>query len=125
MERAFALRLAGVEKAGALSAAELVVCLRHILGLRGYHWRRSGESEGTFPWGDKEPLSRECREWMASEYITDETARAVRAMLPPDISEEDAREMEQLLAAATVNIRNSLNRLWSAWYEQLEEGAVT
>ena len=102
MERAFALRLAGVEKAGALSAMELVVCLRHILGLRGYDWHRSGESEGTFPWGDKEPLSRECREWMAREYITDQTAQAVRSMLPPDISDEDVQEVDDLLAAAIV-----------------------
>lgn len=79
MERVFALRLAGAEKSGVLSPLELVVCLRHILGLRGYDWHRSGESEGAYPWGDKEPLSNECLEWLGREHITEASAQAGRA----------------------------------------------
>jgi hypothetical protein len=100
MERVFALRLAGAEKSGVLSPLELVVCLRHILGLRGYDWHRSGESEGAFPWGDKEPLSNECLEWLGREHITEASAQAVRELLPPDMSEEDVREMNGLLDVA-------------------------
>ena len=102
MERAFALRLAGVEQASELSPLELVVCLRHILGLRGYDWHRSGESQGAFPWGDKEPLSNECLEWLGREHITEASAQAVRGLLPPDMSEEDVREMKGLLDQALV-----------------------
>ena len=100
MERAFLLRHRGESEPGSLSPTELVVCLRHILGLRGYDWHRSGESEGTYPWGEKEPLSRECLEWLEREHITPASAQTVRALLPPDLAEEDAARMESLLAAA-------------------------
>ncbi|MBM3843965.1 MAG: hypothetical protein FJ397_12010 [Verrucomicrobia bacterium] len=100
MERAFLLRHRGEAEPGSLSPGELVVCLRHILGLRGYDWHRSGESEGTYPWGEKEPLSRECLEWLGREHITAASAQTVRALLPPDLSEEDAARMESLLTAA-------------------------
>lgn len=100
MERAFLLRHRGEAEPGSLSPGELVVCLRHILGLRGYDWHRSGESEGTYPWGEKEPLSRECLEWLEREHITAASAQTVRALLPPDLAEEDAARMESLLTAA-------------------------
>jgi hypothetical protein len=100
MTPAFRLRLRGEEHPGSLTPTELVVCLRHILLRRGYDWHRTGETEKAYPWGDGRPLSRECDDWLGTQYITPEVADLVRASLPLDLEKKKRDALEDLLTHA-------------------------
>jgi len=100
MEPAFRLRLQGEVQPGSLTTQQLVICLRHILLHRGYDWHRLGGSDGLYPWGNKEPLSPECRQWLESQFITPEVAAATRKLVVADLSPEDFTVFSQMLDAA-------------------------
>jgi len=82
MEPAFRLRLKGEERQDALSAGELVVCLRHILMRRGYDWHHYLESEGTYPWGNAAPMSVKCQNWVKANYIDDAIKQRLLNLTP-------------------------------------------
>lgn len=100
MERVYPLRLKGETAINSLTPEQLVMCLRHIVQHRGYDWHRLGGLDKAFPWGDGQPLSRECIQWLDQQYITADVAASVRDSLPPDLDEDALEKFNGLLDEA-------------------------
>jgi len=88
-ERAFLHRLRGLEPKGLSSSHALVVCIRHILGLRGYDYHLYFEDalDSSFPWGSDWKIA-DIRKWAKNGSLEKEYGLELKQMIQNGLVEE-------------------------------------
>ncbi|WFB35982.1 HNH endonuclease domain-containing protein [Kiritimatiellota bacterium B12222] len=133
-ERAFLHRLRGLEPNGLSSPHALVVCIRHILGLRGYDYHLYFENalESSFPWGSDWNLS-DIRKWARNGTLEAEYGLALKQMVQNGLAEESLKTNDENEVCDLINqaiergkgdpIREMLEKHFSQNKQNLREPA--
>jgi hypothetical protein len=95
-ERAFLHRLRALEPKGLSSPHALIVCIRHLLGLRGYdyHLYFTDAMEASFPWGSEWKLG-EIRKWAKHGSMEEGYGKELKSMILNGLIDDLQKEADQ------------------------------